>query len=108
MMKHLLSKRFSWRRALVPCVFLTMLVPVSAFGQTNNWLGGPGTWSDSTKWSAGVPVSTSNVFIDHGLAGASSVTLNYNGAQCANLTIDSDDSLTMVDGTIFTLFGPTV
>ena len=108
MLKHLVSKRFSWRRVLMPCAFLTMVVPVSAFGQTDSWLGGAGIWSDSTKWSAGVPGSTSNVFIDHGVAGASSVTLNYNGAQCANLTIDNDDSLTMVDGTIFTLFGPAV
>jgi hypothetical protein len=80
----------------------------TAMGQTDNWLGGNSLWSDGTKWSLGVPGTTSNVFIDHGKAGTSSVTINYNGAQCADLTIDSDDSLTLVDGTIFTVFGPTI
>jgi hypothetical protein len=88
---------------LAACLF-----PALASGQTDNWLGGTGSWGDGTKWSAGVPTSTSNVFIDHGLTGASSVTLNYNGAQCGSLTVDSDDSLSMVDGTIFTLYGPTI
>jgi len=94
---------------LLIAIFLaTCMFPALASGQTDNWLGGAGSWSDATKWSAGVPSSTSNVFIDHGLAGASSVTLSYNGAQCGSLTVDSDDSLVMVDGTIFTLSGPTV
>jgi hypothetical protein len=81
--------------------------PVAAVAQ-DNWLGGADLWSNGAKWSAGVPGPSSNVFIDHGLAGASSVTINFNGAQCANLTIDGDDALIMVDGTIFTLNGPTI
>jgi hypothetical protein len=84
------------------------LTPILAFAQNDNWLGGTGFWSDGTKWSVGVPTSSNSVFIDNGKAGASPVTINFNGAQCANLTIDSDDSLTLVDGTIFTLYGPTI
>ncbi len=84
------------------------LYPSLAFAQTDNWLGGTGFWSDASKWSAGVPTSSKNVFIDNGKSGASPVTINYNGAQCGNLTVDGDDSLIMVDGTIFTLYGPTI
>src|ERR1700686_773275 len=85
------------------------LTPILAFAQNDNWLGGAGNWSDTSKWSTGMlPTSSSNVFIDNGKAGASPVTINYNGAQCGNLTIDSADTLTLVDGTIFTVFGPTI
>ena len=77
-----------------------------AFAQ-DYWLGGAGNWNDPSKWSAAVPTSSANVYIDHGLAGASSVTMST-GAQCANLTIDSDDSLTMADGALFYLYGPTI
>jgi hypothetical protein len=99
------SRKTTLRVAVLLAAFLS---PILAFAQNDNWLGGTGFWSDNTKWSAGVPTSTSNVFIDHGLAGASPVTINFNGAHCANLTIDNDDSLTLVDGTIFTLYGPTI
>jgi hypothetical protein len=92
----------------VAVLLAACLFPILALGQTDNWLGGAGLWSDGTKWSAGVPTSSSSVYIDHGLAAASPVTINFNGAQSGNLTIDSDDSLTLVDGTIFTLSGPTI
>lgn len=83
------------------------LWPAAVSAQTNAWKGGAGNWSDSTKWTAGVPSSTSNVLIDNGNAVASAITMS-SGAQSANLTIDSDDSLTMVDGALFYLYGPTV
>jgi len=92
-------------------VFLATLSlsAISAYGQTTDvWTGGPGYWSNAAMWSTGVPTSASNVFIDNGNPAVSSVTLNYNGAQCGSLTIDGDDSLTLVDGTIFTVSGPTI
>jgi len=93
----------------VAVLLAASLTPILAFAQNDNWLGGAGNWSDTSKWSTGLlPTSSSNVFIDNGKAGASPVTINFNGAQCGNLTIDSDDSLTLVDGTIFTVFGPTI
>jgi hypothetical protein len=88
---------------LAACLF-----PALALAQNDNWLGGTGLWSDASKWSAGVPTSSNSVFIDNAKAGASSVTINYNGAQAGSLTIDSDDSLTIVDPAIFTVFGPTI
>ncbi len=88
---------------LAACLF-----PAHALAQNDNWLGGSGFWSDASEWSAGVPTSSNNVFIDNGKAGASLVTINYNGAQCGSLTIDTDDSLTLTDTTIFTVFGPTI
>jgi hypothetical protein len=91
---------------IVICLAMCLL-PALVFGQTNdNWLGGTGYWSTASQWSAGLPTSSSNAII--GSDGASAVTLNYNGAQCAGLTIDGGDSLTLVDGTIFTVFGPTI
>jgi hypothetical protein len=95
-------------RALYFALSLGVFGTPTVVGQTDNWLGGNGLWSNGTKWSLGIPGPTSNVFIDHGKAGASSVTINYNGAQCADLTIDSDDSLTLADTTIFTVSGPTI
>ena len=72
---------------------LAGIVPAAAFGQTDVWLGGTGNWSDASKWSAGVPTSTSNVFIDNG-NGPASVTVS-GGYQCNNLTIDADAILTI-------------
>ncbi len=40
------------------------------------WLGGNGNWSDPTKWSSGVPGSSSNVIIN---LGHSNVTLDTSG-----------------------------
>src|SRR6266478_5974518 len=96
-------------KTLVQVAVLTAcLSPILAVAQNDNWLGGTGFWSDASKWSAGVPTSSNSVFIDNAKAGASLVTINYSGARCANLTVDSDDSLTIVDPTIFTVFGPTI
>src|SRR5713101_9318373 len=92
----------------VAVLLAACLSPILAFAQNDIWLGGTGFWSDKTKWSVGVPTSINSVFIDNGKTGASPVTINYNGAQCGSLTIDSDDSLTLTDTTIFTVFGPTI
>src|SRR5260370_5632685 len=102
------AKRSGETVVRVDVLLAACLSPILAFAQTDNWLGGTGFWSDASKWSAGVPTSSKNVFIDNGKSGASPVTINYNGAQCGNLTVDGDDSLIMVDGTIFTLYGPTI
>jgi hypothetical protein len=90
------GKTKTFARAAV--LVAALLTAIPAFAQTDNWLGGTGNWTDSTKWSAGVPTSSSNVFVDHGLAGASAVTVDTNPAQCNNVTIDSDDSLTVGNG----------
>src|SRR5260370_33411000 len=96
-------------KPLVQVAVLTAcLSPILAVAQNDNWLGGTGLRSDASKWSAGMPTSSNSVFIDNDKTGAAPVTINYNGAQCGNLTIDSDDSLTLTDTTIFTVFGPTV
>src|SRR5712692_3046302 len=103
-----LAKRSGETVVRVAVLLAACLSPILAFAQNDIWLGGTGFWSDKTKWSVGVPTSSNSVFIDNGKTGASPVTINYNGAQCGSLTIDSDDSLTLVDGTIFTVFGPTI
>jgi fibronectin-binding autotransporter adhesin len=86
------------------------LLAQPVFAQTSDvWLGGAGLWSSTSMWSTGqVPNSSNNVFIDNGKAGASPVTINYNGAQCGSLTINSDDGVTIVDPSIFTVYGPTI
>jgi len=57
---------------LLMAVLLAVSVfPTGAFAQNDDWLGGTGNWSNPSKWSAGVPTASSNVFIDHGKAGAS-------------------------------------
>lgn len=73
----------------------------------DNWKGGSGNWNDGTKWTAGVPTSSSSVFVDHGTAGASAVTVS-DSEQSGNLTIDGDDSVTLVSNGIFNVFGPTI
>jgi hypothetical protein len=93
---------------LAACFF-----PALAVAQTNDvWAGGTGNWSNSAMWNNGVPTSTSNVFIDNGNPAASVVTedisLGVGGAQCDNLTIDSDDSLILPEGSQLTVFGSTV
>jgi hypothetical protein len=74
----------------------------------DNWLGGAGNWSVGAKWSAGVPTSSSNVFIDNGHTGASPVTLDIGGAAANNITIDSDDSLSFNNNTTLTVSGTTI
>src|SRR5712692_6843659 len=89
-----LSRKTTVRGAVLLAACFT---PILAFAQTDLWLGGSGNWSDPSKWSAGVPTATSNVSIDNGKAGASPVALDINGS-AANLTIDSDDSLSFNNG----------
>src|SRR6266853_4510824 len=81
----------------VAVLLAASLTPILGFAQNDNWLGGAGNWSNAGKWSAGVPIASSNVFIDNGKAGASPVALDVNGS-AANLTIDSDDSLSFNNG----------
>src|SRR5262249_5894684 len=90
---------------LVLLVFVCVCAPTML--AQDNWKGGAGNWSNSTKWTAGVPTSTSNAYIYHSNSSASSVT-NDTNAQCANLTIDSDDSLSLPTNSILTVFGPTI
>ena len=79
----------------------------------DNWLGGTGNWSAAGNWSGGVPNNgtpvntTYNVFIDNGNAKASAVTLNLN-AGINNLTIDSDDSLSISNGSALTINGSSI
>src|SRR6266853_4889418 len=89
-----LSRKTIVRSAVLLAACLT---PTLAFAQSDIWLGGTGNWSNASKWSAGVPIASSNVFIDNGKAGASPVALDVNGS-AANLTIDSDDSLSFNNG----------
>ena len=37
-----------------------------ALGQSTTWKGGSGNWTDSTKWTSGVPNSGTNALIDNG------------------------------------------
>src|SRR5258708_39328712 len=79
------------------------LTPILAFAQSDIWLGGAGNWSNASKWSTGmVPTGSNNVFIDNGKAGASPVALDINGS-AANLSIDSDDSLSFNNGFSFSI-----
>src|SRR6266849_481010 len=103
-----LAKRSGETVVQVAVLLAACLSPILAVAQNDIWKGGTGKWSDSTKWSAGVPISSSNVLIDNGNGVVSSVTIDFNGAQAGNLTIDSDDSVTIVDPSIFTVFGPTI
>src|ERR1700747_572515 len=90
----------------VAVLLAACLTPIVAFAQ-DNWKGGAGNWNDATKWTAGVPTSSSSVYVDHGLAGASAVTVS-DGEQSGNLTIDRDDSVTLLTNAVFTVFGPTI
>ena len=84
-------------RLRIAVLLASCLFPALAWAQSDIWLGGAGNWSDPSKWSAGVPAASSNVFIDHGKAGASPVALDINGL-ATNLTVDSDDSLSLNNG----------
>ena len=56
---------------------------------TDNWIGGKGNWSVSTNWSAGLPVSTSDVTITSlGSAVTEDISATVN-----TLTVGSGDSL---------------
>ena len=74
------------------------LTPILAFAQNDIWNGGTGNWTNASMWSNGVPTASSNVLIDNGNPSHSAVTVDTNPAQCNNLTINSDDSLTVGNG----------
>jgi hypothetical protein len=80
---------------------------------SDNWKGGTGNWSLAANWSSGVPNNgtppgtTYDVFIDHGNAKASVVTLDIN-AGINNLTIDLDDSLAIGNGRALTINGSSI
>ena len=58
---------------------------ILAPGTPDRWKGGPGVWSDGTKWSGGVPISSSDVKIySNGSKGNDVVTLDV-----GSTTIDS-------------------
>jgi hypothetical protein len=105
------------KRGIVVGVLLGLLgLPVSALAaqQTANWLGGSGSWTDSTKWSGGV-VPTNNgtttfaVNIDNGNPAASAVVLSAigSGRTIDSLKIDAGDSFRLA-GQPLTLGGPLV
>src|SRR5260370_26310085 len=100
--------RLNVQRFCFTLFFCMGAIVQAAFGQRDNWLGGTGNWTDGSKWSAGVPTGTSNVFVDNGKAGASAVTVDTNPAQCNNLTIDGDDSLTVANGQVLYVGGSAV
>jgi len=84
------------------------LATALAFGQTTTWKGGSGNWSDSTKWTSGVPNASTSASIDAGNSVVSAVILNISGAQVLNLTIDSDDSLGFANNTSLTVNGTSI
>ena len=86
------------RKTLVQVAVLlaACLSPIQVVAQNDIWKGGTGNWSNPTKWSAGIPSGTS-ALIDNGNGAASPVTLDINGV-ATNLTIDSDDSLSLNNG----------
>jgi hypothetical protein len=78
----------------------------------DNWVGpAAGNWSVAANWSAGVPnnsgLKTFNVFIDHGKAQHSVVTLDISPT-INNLTIDNDDSLNISNNRILTIAGASI
>ena len=58
-------------------ILIIFVVATASFAlpQTDNWLGGSGNWNNAADWSAGVPVSTSDVLIYSG--GADYVLRNF-------------------------------
>jgi len=82
---------------LIAILVNAFLFPVLVYGQTDVWLGGTGNWSDARRWSAGVPTSASNVFVDNGNSLASVVTVDVTDS-VNNLIVDSGDSLIIRPG----------
>lgn len=90
--------------------YLTFLViafsAATVSAQTNAiWNGGSGEWSAAPNWSGGVvPDGSYNVRIDNGNPVVSQVNLDIN-ATANNVTIDSDDSLRILNGNTLSLQG---
>ena len=105
--------RFMPAYRVISCAVMllaTCLVSVSAAAQCNTtWIGpaSGGDWSNAAYWSSGVPTSSTNVCIDNGNAQHSAVTLDTGGS-AANLTIDTDDSLSFNDNKSLTIFGSAI
>jgi hypothetical protein len=103
----LLGRRGLAGKILWGATALFAFCPECAFAaqQTATWLGGGGSWTDSTKWSGGVVPSnnatdTYNVNIDSGNALASNVSLTTAGAFSVDaLTVDTGDFLLIRNGT---------
>ena len=71
---------------------------------TDNWIGGKGNWSVSTNWSAGLPVSTSDVTITNlGSAVTEDISATVN-----TLTVGSGDSLVTNNNVDLTIDGATI
>ena len=70
------------------------------------WIGGAGTWSNSTYWTNEAIPNTSSieVKIDNGNSIASVVTLDQN-ATIADVTVDANDTLNISSGETLSLVG---
>ena len=84
----------------------TFTFHVRPFATNDNWLGGPGNWSNAASWSAGVPTAGSDVFISDHIP-SSVVTLNVTG-NANNLTIGGTSSLNFNNNTSLTISGSTI
>jgi hypothetical protein len=99
------------------CAIATLLICASmarAAQQPATWLGGPGQWTDPSKWSTGVvpansPSDSYLVNIDAGNPLASTTTLTSTTDQTPisidALTVDAADTLSL-DGRILNVNGP--
>ncbi len=103
------TRRTHTLKRLLLAVFIAVCVhcaPILA-QTTDVWKGGAGAWSNASLWTNGVPNGNFNVFIDNGNALASPVTLDLSPS-INNLTIDSDDSLSFVNGATLTVNGTSI
>lgn len=92
-------------RVLFVCVVFPLTVTI-AYSQ-DIWLGGPGNWRNSANWSTGiVPNSaTADVEIDGGNPVISVVYFDSLVGSVGNLTLDSDDRLTIYNPSGFYSYG---
>ncbi len=103
-MKH---KLLSFRTTLPTIVFLSIAASPLGHAQTSTWTNnGDGIFSDAINWSNGVPGTGVDAVIDDGdtavtVTSTSSTALN-------NLTLGSDDTLLISNGTFFSIDGDLV
>src|SRR6184192_2691912 len=107
---QVLRARRNMARAIVlafaPALATPIVAPAGAINST--WTGGAGVWSTAAKWSpSGAPnnnvTNTFNVFIDGSKTGTiSTVSMNIDPT-IDNLTVDLNDSLTIVASHTLTL-----
>jgi hypothetical protein len=85
-----------WIARLLLALWACGALPASSATMTSTWLGGPGSWEDATRWSAGVPDNTATdsfgALIDGDNPVASQVTLD-SAATVDSLRVDPGDSL---------------